>query len=295
MPDVFKEKGEFKLASEFIEHYHDLLKLANSEAVADTLRLTKERGLKYIIGNDSRLASLDSSEDFSISLTNGVYNAQWSRHGEPVLACTFPARMELLTFSNKIELEDMMLDALTNSFESGSQLSRPTAATSLLTKVDYSPFYVRDLGYYITPRLSHQVIYQPVDSITDMCELLIESPIYVLECLSNMMLTGYSTHPITCNVKVDRYGYKSTTVALKLDELYQALSAEGSVPYWGVEKNDGTDVKGLYVWLNQSGGFAHVLSVNIPIASLSSPSELKASMHCYIRLDNLKSLFEEYQ
>lgn len=294
VPGSLKGNKEFSFAVEFIERYHKLLlSRKGTENSVDSIRIAKDRGLKYSIGNDSEMVLLKGEEDFSLTLNDGIYSARWCRIGKPLVAIDFPSRMELLTFSNKIELENRMVEMLESSIGKDEKRLPTRVEISKLSKIDYSPFYVRDLGYYITPKLSHREIYLPSNSDPHTCEMLSDSSNYPLESLSNVLLSGYSHFPVLIKLKLDRYGYQATSITLSIDELFSVLSEEGSIPFWGVDKYDGSNVHGLYVWLNRSGGFAHVLDMDIPIASLSSSSEVKANMHCYVRLDNLKSLFEE--
>ena len=295
VPDYIRDSEDFMLASKFLDHYHELLKHSDIESVGDTLRQTRERGLKYKVGNDSRFKSLTGEEEFSLYLTDGLYDAQWRRDGKLLVECSFPSRIDLLSFSNKVELEDMMLFKLKNQDIENEVGPVPQEDMSKLRRIDYSPFYVRDLGYYITPRMSHQVVYQLLGSTSNVCELLVNSPKYPLECISNYMLTGYSPELITINLNLNRYKCQTEVVTIDFRKMFGILSSEGSVPYWGVEEYDGDMVKGLYVWLNRSGGFAHIISMDIPVKSLSTSSEANARMHSYVRLDNLKSLFEEFQ
>ena len=295
VPSPLKEHKDFSIASKFIEHYYALLKQARTEAVEDTLRQIRENGVKYTVGNETKWASMKGDEEFNLRLTDGLYSACWSRGGKEIVAFSFPARIDLLTMSNKIRLEEMMLARLRNPVRSEQSNKKPTVQTSCLREVPFSTFHVYDAGFFITPRLTHQVIYQPLDSISSLSELLTDSSVYSLECISNILLTGYSAYPITVKVNFDQYGGQSSSVNLGFTELYEILSSEGSVPYWGVDNCDGRDVKGLYVWLNNAGGFAHVLSLELPMTAMSAPSEAKAKIYCYIRLDNLKSLFEEYK
>lgn len=62
VPSYIKESKDFLLASEFLEHYYDLLRTPQTQSSADTLRMTKERGFKYLVGNDKRFLSLKGDE-----------------------------------------------------------------------------------------------------------------------------------------------------------------------------------------------------------------------------------------
>lgn len=295
VPDGVKGSPDFTFACEFLEAYVNMLNNPASGASSDTIRMAKEQGFCYLKGNDKDLCSLCGEEEFSISFDNGVYRTEWSRDGRQIVACSFPSRIDLLTFSNKIQLEDRMVRVLSGESTGRRSVEIPVMPVERLKKVEYSPFYVRDLGYYITPRLSHQVVYQLSEGSKDKCEIVNDYTLYPLECVSNYMLTGYTPAPINLTLDISRYGYTSEPVLIGLEDLFMKLSAEGSIPYWGVDEFDSKVVKGLYLWLNKHGGFAHVLTVEIPVSDLSSSSMAKARMNCYVRLDNLKNLFEEFK
>lgn len=292
VPVDVAENSEFKYAVAFLERYNNLISGSQDESVRDSIRRVKEDGFAYTIGNDNVFRNLSGKEDFSILFNDGVYIAEWSKDGVIKVACTFPAIIGLLTFSNKIELESKFITRLAELQCKESLISRPIRLKEDLKPVMLSDFYVEDKGFYITPRLRHQLIFSSVDN--DKCKLLIDTVCYQLESLANMMLSGFSDTPKSINLKVSQYGNKVQTLDLDFATLFDALSSEGSTPYWGVDTFDGKRVKGLYVWLNSSGGFVHMLSVNVPITVLSDSDKIEAKLHCYLRLDNLKSIFEKY-
>ena len=285
--------NDFRYALSFLERYRKLLDSSPREGVADTIRKVKEDGLQYKVGKDKDFQNLTGTEDFSISLNEGIYNAEWSKDNKIKVACTFPANIGLLTFSNKIELENNLISRLSDLQDQAIFISRPNRLITNLRPVTFSDFLIEEKGFYITPLLRHHLIFSPIDK--ERCELLVDTAMYQLESLSNMMLSGYSVNPTTVNLKMDQYGYKSHDLNVDFAMLFKILSEEGSIPYWGIDIYDGKIVKGLYVWLNQAGGFAHMLSVSVPIDVLTQPEVIDAKLHCYLRLDNLKNLFEEYR
>ena len=294
VPKDFAESPDFNIASKFLNQYVSFLDKQQIEEVSDILRRTKEDGFRFIKGNDASLKSLTGSEDFSISFENGVYSAHWAKNGRDIVLCTFPANYGLLTFSNKIDLENQLIQELLQLSRDSLQIEMPVREKSALTPISFSDFYVEDKGFYITPRLKHQLVFSKSLSNPDSCILLNDSTHYQLESIANMMLSGYSSNQHQLKVKVNQYGYKSQTVPTDLPTIYSLLSQNGSIPYWGVETFDGQIVKGLWVWINRQGGFAHMLTVTVPTKALLEDSQIEAKLHCYLRLDNLKSLFEEY-
>lgn len=294
VPKDFAVVPEFNIASKFLNNYVSFLDKQQTEEVNDILRRTKEDGFRFIRGNDASLKSLTGSEDFSISFENGIYSAQWATNGRDIVSCTFPANYGLLTFSNKIDLENQLIKELVRLSSDSLQIDIPVRETSTLTPISFSDFYVEDKGYYITPRLKHQLVFAKLQSNPDSCVLLNDSTHYQLESIANMMLSGYSSNQHQLKVKVNQYGYKAEEVTTTLPALFAYLSQNGTTPYWGVETFDGQIIKGLWVWINRQGGYAHMLTVTVPTKVLSEDSQIEAKLHCYLRLDNLKSLFEEY-
>lgn len=291
VPSQVENTSKLHVASSFLNQYATLVNATQTEDVRDKLRRTKENGFRYLNGNDDTLRTLTGTEDFAIDFDNGIYTARWSVDGYNKVTCTFPANISLLTFLNKIELENQLIDRLEKNRLTTHDIKLPTREISTLSPVAYSDFYLEDKGFYIIPRLKHQVIYEPEGKGLTTARLLTDTGHYTMESLANMMLMGYSSDPRRVNVKVSKYGYGSHTVDIAFSSLFKLLADEGSTPYWGVETYDGSIVNGLWVWINTEGGYTHMLSVTTPV---TPGAPMEAKLHCYLRLDNLKSLFEEY-
>lgn len=294
VPKQSVENPVYKLATKFLQEYICLLESPQSTEVSDKIRRTKENGLKYIAGSDNVMKSLSGEEDFSISFDNGYYSVIWTENGKNKVSCTFPANIGLLTFCDKIDLENQLIDRLSDMSKSEIRpMSLPTFPKEQLEIIRNSDYLVHDKGFYLIPRLRNQVVYKQIEA-SDNCILLMDNKRYLLESVANTLLTGYSTYPLFVKMKVDRYGYNTQFLHVPFPVLFDVLSENGSIPYWGVESYDGENIKGLYVWRNEYGGYNHMLTLTIPVTILSKPTEINATLHSYIRTDNLKALFEEY-
>lgn len=295
IPDGIRKNANYHLATDFLEHYVQLLKTPQkNHVVSDSIKRIKDDGFTYLVGNDNRLLNLNGTEDFSILLKDNIYFAQWNQNGTPIVSCSFPANIFLLTSSNKIYLENIMIERLRNSAIQSDTIARPTASKSELSPISLSNFYIADNGFYITPRLKNQIIYEIDSPNSEICQLLIDSNRYQIESFANMMLTGYSTNHQTLSIIVDKYGYKEQYVEIPLTNLFKLFEEEGCTPYWGVDTFDGQNIKGIYLWINPYGGYAHMLTVDSSIHAIKDPGTHSAKLHCYLRLDNLKNLFEEF-
>lgn len=292
IPQGIRQVKEYQLACNFLDHYIDMVR--SGDCKQDSLRRIKEDGFKYISGNDNSILLISKDCDFSISLTNSDYSVQWSKDGKTVVAVTFPANIELLTFSNKIDLEEGMCNLLKEKSNTNIDVQIPTRDKAELQKIDYSDLYYSGGGFFISPQLCNRLIFTSNPESDISCTLLMDSAKYPLETLSNMMMSGFTPYPQTMSITLSRYGYRIEDIKIQLSTFVNLLTEEGCTPYWGVDKYDGQMVDGVYMWINHSGGYAHVLTVKIPIAATQSSQEIEARMHCYIRLDNVKNLFEEH-
>ena len=289
-----QSQDQFKFAIDFLNNYRSLINQPQNDSIANIIRKTKEYGFKYIKGDDSSLRKIKGDTDFSISLSNGRYLVNWLNNGRSIVECQFPANYGMMTFSNKIDLEKRMASKIENIKDSIISGHTNLVSKNELDSVDYSDLYVKDKGFYITPRLRNLTVYKDSDS-EKLCKLLTDfEGIYLLESVQNMMLTGLWPVPVMVNLSLSEYGYKKSKYHKPLAGLYSIFNEEGSIPYWGIESFDGDLVKGVYVWKNEYGGFNHVLSVEIPIEVLKNGGDINASLFCYIRTDNLKALFQEF-
>lgn len=293
--ELFAQKqDQFKYALDFLHKYRDFLNQSQNDSIANIIRKTKEDGFKYLKGNDKILKKTNLDSDYSISFSNGKYNVSFLEEGNQILECQFPANYGMMTFSNKLDLEKRMaskIGIINDTLYSGKI---DLVSKSELDSVDYSELYVKDKGFYITPRLRNLIVFENSE-FEDSCKLLTYNDgIYLLESVQNMMLTGRWTVPINVNLSLSEYGYKKSKYHKPLSGLFNIFIEEGSIPYWGIESFDGSLIKGVYVWRNESGGFNHVMSVEIPVEILKKGGDLKANLFCYIRTDNLKALFQEF-
>lgn len=293
VPSEVSKMPEYALAASFLQGYANLLDSPQTTEVSDRIRRTKEDGFKYIMGTDNGFRQLSGREEFSISFSNGGYSASWSDCGKTKVEVSFPANIGLMTFSNKVDLEKRMIEKLSAVAESTPSQMQLIVLRESLSEISYSDYLLKDNGFYLIPRLKNQLVYKSIES-SDSCALLIDNNRYAPESIANVLLSGYSPQPLMVNVRIRQYGYKSQELEIPFSALYSLLSENGSTPYWGIESFDGKEAKGLYVWQNTYGGYNHMLTLTIPTTIITEPTTINATLHCYIRTDNLKSLFEDY-
>lgn len=294
VPDSMLEDRQFGMATNFLQRYQQLLSTPDSEEKSDRIRRVKEDGFKYTKGNDRSFMAIPEDADFSIDFNKGVYTASWSTEGKTLVECNFPAKVGLMKIEDKKGLELLMIEKFRGRTSSADDIPLPTATIKEVSKLPFSDFYIKSNDTFITSNLSNQIIYLPSKEAIDKFEMVYDSGKFPVETISNIMMTGYSKDNLGIDLKIKQYGYGATDVPTTLSTLYDIFSEEGCDPYWGLKETTGDVVKGLYIWKNDMGGYCHVVSMEVPLEALSSKCNAKATLHCYVRLDNLKSLFADY-
>lgn len=292
VPTEIIEDKVFGMAANFLQHYHDLLSLPNSEEKEDRIRRVKEDGFTILKGNDHLIKILPENADFSIDFNKGIYSASWSMGGKTMVECSFPAKVGLMKIENKKSLELLMIE----KFRTQSALENrviPTIAKTDVSKLPLSDFYIKNGDIFISPELSNKVVFLPTEEDSNVFKMVYDIGKYPIETLSNIFMTGYSNENIDIELKITQYGYGYTNVFTDITKLYKIFSEEGCMPYWGVKEINGNMVQGLYLWKNDMGGYCHVVSMEVPLEALTSNKKVKATLNCYVRLDNLKNLFGE--
>ncbi len=245
-------------------------------------------------GNISMLHTMAADAAFSIeTITRRMYRLKWTA-GARTLSITIPADCQLLAGANAIELEEI--------FERDLQRIIPMNGDEFIGDWDKAKA-ARSEGLLI------------VDGGTFMSEM-IRGDVYLTEhngrrrlvadaskprqSVANIMLTGCYGRPIPLDLTIDRYGYKSSKVAVTIQQFVSYCLAEGCKLYFGVKTNDGQRLTGTLFALNEKMACNHVLSIDFPTAILKESGDntakatanaAKATAYVYIPLQNVTEKF----
>lgn len=294
IPAAFKDNKQFEMATGFLCRYVELISLPSAEKNAEIISRIKDDGFKYRKGSDQKLLEVPSDADFSIDFNHGVYSAVWLKDGVVLVECEFPAKVGLMKLENKKGLELMMIEKLRSKKGGSSPKEIPAAHEKDLSKLPFSKFYVKDGGIFITSDLANRIIFERIKGKTGSCRMLHDLAAYPVETISNVLISGYDPMNISVAMTVNQYGLEKTQLTTDIATLHDIFSDEGCMPFWGIKEQTGNGIKGIYLWKNDMGGYCHVLSLDVPVSELTSGGVVRATLHAYVRLDNLKNLFEEY-
>lgn len=221
--------------------------------------------------------------------TNSYYEVIWKDNDQNIVEFTFPARYDLIKGMDKIELESEFFTDLENlgTIRYKRKIIEPD--WKRLERVTDSIFiFKKDKNFYnFTSNIfyhNQKTIYKPVIDQN-----------YLIESLTNYIQLSLFDSSITVNTKVNGYGNKINNIKVGFSKMLDFFSKEHKL-FIGFEemKNDSIPVTILFV--NYYFNYLHLLTVSVPKQFLFDDSnfEFNGDFYPYIRLDNIKDIFSDY-
>ncbi|MDE5947296.1 MAG: hypothetical protein K2G86_00680 [Prevotella sp.] len=252
-------------------------------------------------GDISMLHTMAADAAFSIeTITRRMYRLKWAA-GARTLSITIPADCQLLAGANAIELEEIFERDLQriipmdgDEFIGGWDKAKVARSEGLLI-VDGGTFMSEMIrgDVYLTEHGGHR--------------RLVADASKPRQSVANIMLTGCYGRTIPLDLTIDRYGYKSSKVAVTVQQFVSYCLAEGCKLYFGVKTNDGERITGTLFALNDNMACNHVLRIDCPTAILKESGDTaakagddtrkatataaKATAYVYIPLQNVTEKF----
>lgn len=243
--------------------------------------------LSFVVGNARTALNFRGDEQFTEeSIDMKRYRATWTRDGREVLTVSFDMDYEMMSGCNAIELEEQFVSRLKRFVPAQTPLPCvPTVPDSTdVCVVEGDSFLIREM---------RNDLFLERDSAGWHLINRMESP---ERTLSNMMLSPLFEPQSAVQLMVDKYGYASESVEIPYRHFLLMAIEEGCTPYFGVKtKNADGTYSGTLMLVNRRGGYVHMLSVTVPVASLSAGSEAVFSgrLLLYIPIFNVSDRFFE--
>lgn len=234
--------------------------------------------IHYSVGDATTAMGLDTTAVFSEShIDRHVYKVSWRVKGKTRLEMSFYMDYQLLTGCNAIELEKSMFRKIRRGKWSPAKASHEGFPKS-------GREYVRQGRKFISPMVRSDIYYTRQDE-SDAWSLL-EDAGRMGRTIANIMLSGESAHPLEVNIKLDRYGLRTDSATVAYRIWHRLCMEEGCTPYFGLKGKEEDIYKGAVFMVNETGGYVHLLSIDIPREAITNPTECKAtaSIYCYIPL-----------
>lgn len=211
----------------------------------------------------------DTTLSFSVQLDYGrIYHAAWSRHEKDVFRISFPASYRLMGGFKADERE--------NKLSAGISRTRSTPRPALkvdptcLERSDTSivDYHILKGGYESTPVVNSDRYYHTSDTACSM----IFSPLYPVESLANMMVSGEIANGLRALVTLQRGKGETEKFSVPLNSLINFCLDEGCRPYFGLKGiyPDRDIVTALVEMVHPTEGYEHLLSITFDTTTLTT-------------------------
>lgn len=234
----------------------------------------------YPVGDATVAMRLDTTAMFSEThIDRHVYKVAWTVNDVKCLEMSFYMDYQLMAGCNAIELEQIMF----RKIRRGVWIERPQSHTGFPAT---GKEFVLQGRNFISPMVRNDLYY--VRKKESDAWALLDDAGSMSKTIANIMLSDESAHELRVRVKLDKYGLRTDSATVSYNVWRQLCIDEGCTPYFGIKSKEGDVYKCSVFMVNETGGYLHLLSIDIPKEAVSKPqaAEARAKIFCYIPLHN---------
>lgn len=265
---------------DFLERYL-LAQLVTPSTTEDGTKMQWDK-VHFSIGSAITALKIDTSAVFSNEYINlRAYRISWTVNGKKLLELSFDMDYQLMTGCDAVELEHRFIRHLsryqTHSVNSSMTKSLPKEGTE----------YVWADSYYMSPMVRNDIYYTRKSK--KRAWTLVNDAARATKTIGNWMVASDSDNALPLDITIDKYGYEVDSLHTSYRAWQQLCMDEGCQPYFGLKgKNDGV-YAGTVFMVNNTGGYVHLLSINIPESALKEQKSASSygRMYAYIPLYNV--------
>ena len=265
--------------------------------LADFMRQEK---VALLEGDFALLKTLiaDPTTSMDVALVDGRrYAVRYQKDSIQRVTLSYPADYQLIMGVSLMEMENSLSEAI-NEYarlkdkESKSQNDKKTIRHRGDGLENVGGLYVMKGNSYILPELNNDRFYVAVDDST--YDLLYSEDLPV-ETMANLVTGCEIETQIDITFTLVKYGYRTETFTVPLQQWVSYCVAEGCTPFFGVIEKKDTQVVCEVVMHNELLGYAHVTKLMFdPQILADRKGTIKARINSYVPLSNVKNIFSEY-
>lgn len=232
-------------------------------------------------GNAQTALNLDTTVSFSESHVGlRVYKVAWTDGGRKLLEMSFQMDYQLLTGCNALELENMLFRKLRRGLGNGSVLPQANVSAG-------GTEHTRHGKFFISPMVRSDLFYTRTSQ--DAPWTLVSDTARMTKAISNIMIAAESDHGMKVRIKLDKYGLRTDSATVDYKVWRQICIEEGCVPYFGLKSKQGDVYRCSVFMVNETGGYLHLLSIDVPEGAVKTPEKklALARLYCYVPLHNV--------
>lgn len=281
LPQTYREINPSPIY-DFIER--DLLaRMITPDDTEDAFR-QKWTKVYFSAGNAETSLRIDTTAQFSYEYVDlRAYKAAWEVGGKKILEMSFPMNYQMLIGGNALEIEDRFIRRL-RRYQAHDVIQD---ITKELPNDGLEFTYTN--SYYMSTMVRNDVYYT-----RDMEEepwRLVNDTARATRTINNWMIASDSENEIPLEITFDKYGYEVDSLFTNYRTWQQFCMEEGCTPYFGIKNKYNGIYECSVFMVNKTGGYVHLLSINIPEETLKDPGNITATarMYAYIPLYNVRA------
>lgn len=258
--------------AEFIERYPLELVLGIDKERSKEIKMFED-GVEFLEGSMKEMLVLLCADTVNVStgldnIRGRRYCFRWSSpKGQGMLV--FPVDWQLISGRTMQENEDALPEDILSS---GALTPVPLAQS-----------------FYYLESLSSKRYYDDTGS-----QLPLDNPENIVEYTANLFTGAGIPNDFTLNVKLRKYGFKSSYFRVKLDQWLSFCMEGECTPYWGIVSIEDGMLTGELIMHNEACGYDHLMRVSVSLECLKAGTgEILCRLVPYIPLHSLRYLFEE--
>lgn len=278
----------------FLERYslEITLPMKREKSVA---RQLEEDGIFFRHGSINSFRQIEQDTSYAVGIENlndKRYIVSWSKEGTEFLTVNFPIEYDLLVGCDMIEREKRLTEGIQNTSPE-CRISTVPVDSAALQQSWQGKYYTLKGDMYYLPQLNSNQYYVKKQEEESISYQLLYDTDFVAESLANLFTTVEIPNEYTMELRVRKYGFKTDTIHVALNQWTAYCLKEGCVPYFGVEENE-KDVVCEVVMLNKAMGYCHVMRAIVDSENMEDRNGvIKARVVTYIPISRIKHLFGE--
>ena len=233
-------------------------------------------------GNAQTALKLDTMTSFSENHVGlRAYKVSWTDGGRKLLEMSFQMDYQLLTGCNALELESSLFKKLRRGLAKGTVLPQVNVSAD-------GTEYTKHGKFFISPMVRNDIYYTKNGNNAG-AWLLVSDPARMTKTISNIRIAAESDHGMKVRIKLDKYGLRTDSVTVDYKVWRQLCIEEGCVPYFGLKSKQGDVYRCSVFMVNETGGYLHLLSIDVPEDAVRMPERklALARLYCYVPLHNV--------
>lgn len=278
----------------FLERYslEITLPMQHKKGVVNQL---EEDGIFFRRGSFSLFRQIEQDTTYAVGIENlndKRYTVSWSKDGAEFLSINLPIEYDLLAGCDMIEREKRLTEGVQNTPQKCQWPTAPVDSAALQQSWQGKYYILKGEIYYL-PQLNSNRYYVKEQEEESVSYQLLYDTDFVAESLANLFTTVEIPNDYTMELRIRKYGFKTDTIHVALNQWTMYCLNEGCVPYFGVEEN-AKEVVCEIVMLNKAMGYCHLVRAVVDSEDMGERNGvIKARVVTYIPVSRIKYLFEE--